>query len=77
MTTEIEFRTVKLVVEGTYTPQDRGYNYDGNMEGHPLVNSEFEIDSIKAADSNIDIYELFSYENLYEIEYLCLINIEE
>ena len=76
-TTQITFRTVELIVEGTYSAEDRGYNYDGNMEGHPIVNSEFEIDSIKAVDSEVDLYELFCFADIEEIEYLCLINIEE
>lgn len=76
-TTEIEFRTVKLTVEGTYTAEDRGYSYDGNMEGQPPVSSEFEIDSIKAVDSEVDLYELFYYSDIEEIRTLCLINIEE
>jgi hypothetical protein len=76
-TTEIEFRTVKLIVEGTYSAEDRGYSYDNNMEGQPLVISEFEIDSIKAVDSEVNLFELFSFADIEEIENLCLINIEE
>jgi hypothetical protein len=76
-TTKIEFRTVGLVVEGTYSAEDRGYSYDGNMEGQPLVSSKFEIDSIKTVDSEVNLFELFSFADIEEIENLCLINIEE
>ena len=47
------------------------------MAGYPGSNSEFEITDVFVRDSFISVFNLFSAENLSEMEEICLIKIEE
>jgi len=75
METTIKFKGIDLTVEGVYTPPEPMVMYYKDMSGYPGANSEFECNAIYAGD--VDIFELFSLEDLEKIEELCLNKIEE
>ena len=58
----IEFGFVCLTVEGKYYPEETDTNSP----------ETFEIETITACDSKTDIYEIFSGEQLMEVERLVL-----
>lgn len=68
---------VQLIVEGTYIKPEQSIMYDSNLEGHPGASSDFYIDRICAADSDIDISELLSDNLVEEITTLVIEKIEE
>lgn len=51
----ISIHGIGLVVTGTYTPEEP------RTWEHPGVSSEFEIESIKLADPDSDIFDLLDY----------------
>jgi hypothetical protein len=63
-----------LTVSGTYYPEEPAEMYDGNMEGYPGCDSEFEIDSIQV--NGTDITELVSDDVYNEIIEKIINNIE-
>ncbi len=73
----ILYKNIPLKVEGYYTHGEKGYMYDNNLDGLPPSNSEFEITDVFVRDSFISVFNLFSAENLSEMEEICLIEIEE
>lgn len=75
ITVEIEFRTVKLVVEGTFIPGEPEIRYFSDMSGQQGYPDTFDVNAVYVGD--VDIYELFSNADISEIERECLINIEE
>jgi hypothetical protein len=75
MEVNIRFKGIDLTVEGVYTPAEPMVMYYKDMSGYDGANSEFECNTIYAGD--VDIFELFSLEDLEKIEELCLISIEE
>ena len=46
MEIEIEFKGIKLLVSGTYTPPEEPVRYYNDMSGHPGSNSDFDINEI-------------------------------
>ena len=42
-----------LVVSGTYYPEEPAEMYDGNMEGYPGCDSEFELESVQVDGNEI------------------------
>ena len=76
MTIEINFRGVDLVVEGIYDEGEAGQMYFSDMSGIPPSPSGFEIESLKVWDSEEDLYELFSYDMLNELQDLIIEQIE-
>ena len=54
-TVNISIQGIDLVVTGTYTPEER-QTWD-----HPGSSSEFEIESVKLADPDADIFDLIDY----------------
>lgn len=74
MEIEVTYRGIKLLVEGTYTPGEKGYMYDGNLDGLPDSGAEFNIDAVFVKD--LDIYNLFSVMDLEEIVELVLEEID-
>jgi hypothetical protein len=77
METNIRYKGVDLVVEGNYYKGEEGVRYYSDLSGLPSSNSEFEITDVFVRDSFISVLNLFSAENLREIEELALIEIEK
>jgi hypothetical protein len=75
METEITYRGVKLVVEGTYVPEEPMVMYYADMSGMPGSNSYFEVDAVFVG--GVDISELLSFDDIDEIAMLVLENIKE
>ncbi len=76
MEVKINFRGINLVVNGNYTPEEPMIMYYSEGDGYPGAGSEYEILEIYVEDSSIDIFELFSFSDIEEIEELCLTEIE-
>ena len=76
-TATIEFKGITLVVNGNYTEGEGGYMYDNNLNGLPASASEFETYEVFVHDSDVNISELFSFEDLNEISELVILKIEE
>lgn len=72
---EIEFKGIKLLVGGTYTPPEESIMYDNNLDGLPSSPSYFDINGIFAQET--DIYELFGEKDLETIKDLIIEKIEE
>ena len=72
---EIEFKGIKLLVGGTYTPPEEPVRYYNDMSGHPGSNSDFDINEIFVEET--DIYELFGEKDLETIKDLIIEKIEE
>ena len=77
METSIRYKGVDLVVIGNYYKGEKGVMYYSDLSGLPPSNSEFEITDVFVRDSFISVFNLFSPENLSELEEICLIEIEE
>jgi len=76
METNIRFKGVDLIVEGNYYKGEKGYLYDSDLSGLPDSGSSFEVSDVFVRDSFISVFNLFSAENLSEIEELALMEIE-
>jgi len=76
MEAKIRYKSVDLVVEGNYYKGERGYLYDSDLSGLPDSGSSFEVSDIFVRDSFISVFNLFTAENLSEIEELALMEIE-
>jgi hypothetical protein len=76
MERNISYKGVDLVVVGNYYKGEEGVMYYSDLGGLPPSNSEFEITDVFVRDSFISVFNLFSAENLSEIEELVLIEIE-
>jgi hypothetical protein len=77
MQVEINYLGVPLTVQGTYYEGESQVMYDSNGEGYPGSSSEFEILEITVSDSEIDIWELLSSNQIDEITNLVIEKIEE
>jgi len=77
MEIQIRYKSVDLVIEGNYSPPEEQVRYYSDGSGYPGANSEFEVSDVFVRDSFISVLNLFTAENLSEIEELCLISIEE
>lgn len=76
MEVNIRYKGIDLVVVGNYTPLEEQVRYYSDMSGYPGSNSEFEINDVFVRDSFISVFNLFTAENLSELEEICLIEIE-
>ena len=76
METNIRYKGIDLVVVGNYTPAEEPVRYYSDMSGYPGASSEFELTDVFVRDSFVSVLNLFSAENLSELEELCLIEIE-
>ena len=65
LTSTIVISDVYLQVTGYYIPEEPTEWYDGNMEGHPGYNADFEVESVKV--EGIDILAIISDETYEEI----------
>lgn len=70
MRTKVNYKDIDLVVQGVYTKgEDTDREYPGSK-------SEFDIECIFVEDSTIDIFNLFSPNDITEIQDLILEKIE-
>ncbi len=76
MEVQINYKGIDLVVVGNYTPAEPMVMYYKDGSGYPGSNSEFELTDVFVRDSFISVFNLFSAENLSEMEELCLVEIE-
>ena len=74
---EIEFKGITLRVEGIYEPEEQMVRYYPDGDGYPGSPSNFDIEGIYAADSEIDIYDLLPMRDIEEIEDEIINKIEE
>lgn len=74
---EIEFKGVPLRVEGIYESEEPMVRYYPNRDGYPGSPSNFDIEGIYVADSEIDIYDLLPMRDIEEIEDEIVNKIEE
>ena len=72
----LDYKLVDLIVTGVYTEKEETIGYDNDMNGYPGSPSGFEVEKITVKDSNINIYELLRYEDLKDIERMCINIIE-
>jgi hypothetical protein len=77
MEVEINYSEVPLTVVGIYYEGEPQVMYDSNGEGYPGSPSEFEILKITVSDSEVDIWGIFSDEQLTEITELIIEKIED
>lgn len=70
-TEQIEYRNINLLVTGDYEKGEEG-DYM-----HPGASSEFKIYKIILEDSETDIFNLFDWDDINEIEYLTIQQIEK
>ena len=72
---DIELKGIEMTIEGYYLKGEPQVMYDGNMEGYPGSDSEFEINSVKIHDQ--EIWDLLTDNDFDEITQICLTKIEE
>ena len=67
-TIEIEFKGILLSVSGTHEKGEEAVFYYADGSGFPGSSSSFEIEKIRVENSETDIFELFSFEDLIRLE---------
>ena len=72
---EITYRGIQLEVEGDYTPAEKGYMYDGNLDGLPDSGAEFDVNAVFVQDT--DIYDLLGNDELKHISELVIGELEK
>lgn len=77
MEINIEFKGIPLRVVGEYEAGEEAVLYHDDLSGHPGSSSSFDINEVYAEDSEIDIFELFSPDDLEIIEEKVLEQIED
>ena len=75
METEIEYKGIELLVEGTYTPGEPEITYFNDMSGLPASASEFDVNAVFV--EGVDIYELLSWDDIEKIVDLVINKIED
>ncbi len=75
-TVTINYKGIELKVKGIYTPREDEITYDSDMGGSPAHASNFDVESIRVLDSDVDIFDLLEGELEY-IEQLCIDSIED
>lgn len=76
MEVNIRYKGVDLVVVGNYCKGETGYLYDNDLSGLPDSGGSFELTDVFVRDSFISVFNLFSAENLSEIEEIAINEIE-
>jgi len=74
---EIKFQGIPLKVVGTYEVGEEEVMYASDMSGYPGSASYFDISEIYVTDSEINLYELFSWQQLEVIIDLVIDKIEK
>ena len=64
MEINIEFKGISLRVVGEYEAGEEAVMYYSDMSGHPGSNSSFLVEEVYVEDSEIDLIELFSPDDL-------------
>ena len=64
MEINIEFKGIPLRVVGEYEAGEEAVRYYSDMSGHPGSNSSFFVEEVYVEDSDIDLIELFSPDDL-------------
>lgn len=72
---EITYKGITLLVGGTYYKGEEMVRYNSDLSGVPESPSTFDINEVFVEET--DIYELFSSEQLQDIEKIILELIEE
>lgn len=75
MKVQINYKGIDLLISGYYTEKEQEIMYDSNFEGYPGCSAEFEIQTIKLLDSDVDIFN-FLEDDLDDIVELCIEAIE-
>ncbi len=70
MKREVEYRGIKLVVEGTYVPEEPMVMYYPDGSGYPGSSEDYEIEGVFV--EGIDIYDIFDNKQLDDIRDLVL-----
>lgn len=68
----INFKGVELKIEGNFEKGEERVYYDSNGDGYPGSEPYFEASTIYLSDSEVDIVDLFDYDDIVDIEDLCL-----
>lgn len=76
-TATIEFKGIKLIVNGSYTEGEEQIMHEADGGGYEGSGSDFDIEQVYVYDSDVDIIELFSFADLDEISDLVILKIEE
>lgn len=76
MEIQINYKGIDLIVKGNYTKGEEEVRYNDDMGGSPESASDFDVQSIFVIDSNINIEDLFSWEDFNEIKDLIIEEIE-
>ena len=76
MEVTINYKGIDLIAKGDYEQYEEPVWYDSEMSGSPGSASEFEVQKIFVIDSNINIENLFSWEDFNEIKDLIIEEIE-
>ena len=75
-TVEIEYKGVKLEVEGTYGAGEQQISYQSSGDGYPGSSSEYNVEAIYVGIGT-NVYNLFSWQDLDRISELCIEEIEK
>lgn len=68
----LTFKGIDLEVVGYYDQGECGVMYDSDLGGLPETYASFDINEVYLKDSEVNIFELFSYGDLTIIEELIL-----
>ena len=77
MEINIEFKGIPLRIVGEYEAGEEAVMYYSDMSGYPGSSSSFHVEEVYAEDSEIDLIELFSPDDLEIIEEKVLEQIED
>ena len=76
MEVTINYKGIDLIVKGNYTKGEEEVRYNDDMGGSPESASDFDVQSIFVIDSDINIENLFSWEDIESITDLVIEDIE-
>jgi hypothetical protein len=74
---EIAYYGIPLRIIGYYQPEEKEVLYYPDGSGHPGCSSSFDINEVYASDSDIDIFEIISRQDMIKINELVIEKIEE
>lgn len=77
MEINIKFKGISIIVVGEYEAGEEAVRYYSDMSGHPGSSSSFDVEEVYVEDSEIDIFEFFSPDDLEIIEEKVLEQIED
>lgn len=77
MEISIEFKGIPIRVVGEYEAGEEAVMYYSDMSGHPGSPSSFDVEEVYVEDSEIDIFEFFSSDDLEVITENVLEQIED